>query len=107
MQLLDEGVVVFVLRRHQGNGLPSGRENGDALTVRMFDIGAKSARLHRYRTIRQTDRRDIPKGPDPGLAADLPRQALVRQLELMRADQGRLVGVTEISFSRVCQTSHY
>jgi hypothetical protein len=74
----------------------------------MFDIGAKSARLHRYRTIRQADRRDIPKGPDPGLAADLPRQALVRELELMRcADRGRFVGVTEISFSRVCQISHY
>src|SRR5258707_520033 len=38
MQLRDEGAVVFVLRRHQGNGLPAGREDGDALTGRMFDI---------------------------------------------------------------------
>src|SRR5258707_3650812 len=108
MQLRDEGAVVFVLRRDQDSVLPAGREEGDALTVRMFDIGAKAARLHRYRTIRQTDRRDIAIGPDPGLAPDLPRQALVRQLELMRcADQGRLVGVAEISLSPVCQTSHH
>src|SRR5207244_8087606 len=107
MQLRDEGAVVFVLRRHQGNGLPAGREDGDALTVRMFDICAKAARLHRYRTIRQTDRRDIAIGPDRGPAADLPRQALVRQFELMRrADQGGLVGITDIH-SLVCQTSHY
>src|SRR5512132_3254495 len=74
----------------------------------MFDIGAKAARLHRHRTIRQTDRCDIAIRPDPGLAADLPRQALVRQLELMRrTDQRSLVGVAGISCGLVRQTSHH
>ena len=40
---------------------------------RVFNIGAKAARLHRHRPVRETDSRDIGIGPDPGLAADLPR----------------------------------
>ena len=84
MQLRDEGAVFAILRRHQGHGLPAGREDGDALAVPVFDIGAEAARLHRHRPVRQPDRRDIGIGPDAGLAADLPRQPVVRQFELMR-----------------------
>src|ERR1700736_485795 len=52
MQSLDEGAIVVVLRRHQRDGLPAGRKDDDALTTHAFDIGAKTARLHRYRPIR-------------------------------------------------------
>ena len=72
MQLGDKGAVAVILRRHQRDGLPGGRENRDAPAVGIFDIGTKAARLHRYRPVGQTDRRDIGVGPDPGTAGDLP-----------------------------------
>ena len=94
MQLGDEGAVVLVLRRHQRDGLPGRRKDRDAPAAGTFDIGAKAAGLHRHRPVRQTDRRDIGIGPDPGPAADLPRQSGIGQFELMRRpDQRRLVGI--------------
>ena len=80
MQLRDEGAIIPVLRRHQGRGLPAGRENGDALAVGIFDVGAKPARLHRHRTVRQPDRGNIGVRPHPGFAGDAPRQALRRSV---------------------------
>jgi len=67
LQLGHERAVIPVLRRHQRNGLPTGREDDEALAVGAFDIGAKPARLHRYRPVRQPDRRDIAVAPDPDL----------------------------------------
>ena len=107
MQLNDEGAIVMVLRRHQGRGLPAGREDGDAsitcaFKTRAFDVGAKPPRLHRHRTVRQPDRRNPGIGPYAGSAADVPRQAVVGQFEPMRrADQRRLVGVTDAGDRRI------
>src|SRR5712692_4734578 len=78
------------------------------MAMRWWFAVSKSARLHRYRPIRETNCRDIGIGPDPGLAPDPPRQPIVRQLELMRrADQRGLVGVMDTSCSLVRQSSRH
>lgn len=94
VQFDDEGAIVAILRRHQHRGLPAGRQQRDTPEIRAFDVGAKPARLHRYRAERQADSGDGGVGPQAGLATDAPCQPLIGQFEPMRgADQRCLVGV--------------
>jgi hypothetical protein len=59
MQLGHEDAIIPILRRHQRRGLPGCRDDHEPRAVDMTQIGAKAARLHRHRTIRQPDRGDV------------------------------------------------
>ena len=103
MQFSDEGAVAIVLRRHQRHRLPVRRDDPDAPAIPVPDVGAEAMRLHRGRPVRQANADDVAIRPHARASRDLPGEALVGQLELVRrSDQRRLEGVArlDVSFGR-------
>ena len=52
MQSDDELPVALILRRHQSNRLPGGREDDETSAGYVLEVGAEPPRLHRHRPIR-------------------------------------------------------